>query len=74
MDAGFGRAFTAILDANVTTLIGAVVLFQFGSGPIKGFAVTLSIGLSASMFTAVFVSRTIFETVFSLRQVQKLSV
>ena len=74
VDAGFGRAFTAILDANVTTLIGAVVLFQFGSGPIKGFAVTLSIGLSASMFTAVFVSRTIFETVFSLRQVNKLSV
>ena len=74
VDAGFGRAFTAILDANVTTLIGAVVLFQFGSGPIKGFAVTLSIGLSASMFTAVFVSRTIFETVFSFRQVRQLSV
>ena len=74
VDAGFGRAFTAILDANVTTLIGALVLFQFGSGPIKGFAITLSIGLSASMFTAVFVSRTIFETVFSLRQVNRLSV
>ena len=74
VDAGFGRAFTVILDANVTTLIGALVLFQFGSGPVKGFAVTLSIGLSASMFTAVFVSRTIFETVFSLRQVNRLSV
>jgi preprotein translocase subunit SecD len=74
VDTGFGRAFSAILDSNVTTLIAAIVLFQFGSGPVKGFAVTLSIGLLASMFTAVFVSRVIYETVFSLRRVTRLSV
>jgi preprotein translocase subunit SecD len=74
VDAGFQKALMTILDANITTLIAAVVLFQFGSGPVKGFAVTLAIGIVASMFTAIFVSRTIFETVFSLRQVTKLSV
>lgn len=74
VDAGFERAFSAILDSNVTTLIAAVVLFQFGSGPVKGFAVTLSIGLLASMFTAVFVSRVIYETVFSFRRVTRLSI
>jgi preprotein translocase subunit SecD len=71
---GFQKAFTTILDANVTTLIAAVVLFQFGSGPVKGFAVTLAIGIVASMFTALFVSRTVFDTVFSLRRVNKLSI
>jgi preprotein translocase subunit SecD len=74
VDAGFERAFSAILDGNVTSLIAAIVLFQFGSGPIKGFAVTLSIGLIASMFTAVFMSRVIYETIFSLRRVTRLSV
>jgi preprotein translocase subunit SecD len=74
VEAGFQKALMTILDANVTTLIAAVVLFQFGSGPVKGFAVTLAIGIVASMFTALFVSRTIFETVFSLRRVTKLSV
>jgi preprotein translocase subunit SecD len=74
VDAGFRRAFSAILDSNVTTIIGAVVLFQFGTGPVKGFAVTLTIGIVASMFTAIFVSRTIYETVFSLRRVTKLSI
>ena len=74
VDAGFKKAVVAILDANVTTLIAAIVLFQFGSGPVKGFAVTLAIGIVASMFTAIFVSRTIFETIFSLRRVTKLSI
>jgi preprotein translocase subunit SecD len=74
VDAGFHRAFSAILDSNVTTVIAALVLFQFGSGPVKGFAVTLTIGIAVSMFTAIFVSRTIFETVFSLRRVNKLSI
>jgi preprotein translocase subunit SecD len=74
VDAGFQKALVTILDANVTTLIAALVLFQFGSGPVKGFAVTLAIGIAASMFTAIFVSRTIFETVFSLRRVDKLSI
>ncbi len=61
VDGGFSKAFWTIFDANTTTLIAAVFLFQFGTGPIKGFAVTLSIGILASMFTAIFVSRTIFE-------------
>lgn len=74
VDAGFQKAFVTILDANVTTLIAALVLFQFGSGPVKGFAVTLAIGIAASMFTAIFVGRTIFETAFSLRRVTKLSI
>lgn len=57
IDAGFKRAFVAILDANVTTLIAAVVLYYFGTGPVKGFAVTLSIGILASMFTAITFTR-----------------
>ena len=51
--AGWDKAFTTILDSNLTTLIAAVVLFMFGTGPIKGFAVTLSIGILTSMFTAI---------------------
>lgn len=58
---GYHKAFSAIFDSNITTLIAAVLLFQFGTGPIRGFAVTLSIGLLASMFTAVVVTRAIFE-------------
>lgn len=61
ISSGFSRAFRTILDANVTTIIAAIFLFQFGTGPIRGFAVTLIIGISASMFTAVFVSRLIFD-------------
>ena len=57
IDAGFRRAFTTIVDANVTTLIAAVVLYYFGTGPIKGFAVTLSVGILASMFTAITLTR-----------------
>lgn len=75
VEVGFSRAFGTILDANVTTLIAALFLFNFGTGPVKGFAVTLSIGIVASMFTAVFVSRTIF--MFLLRgtgRVESLSV
>jgi SecD/SecF fusion protein len=63
---GYQRAFTAIFDSNLTTLIAALLLFWFGTGPIKGFAVTLTIGLIASMFTAIVVTRTIFETLLSL--------
>ncbi|MBU0503150.1 MAG: protein translocase subunit SecD [Candidatus Omnitrophota bacterium] len=58
---GYNRAFSAIFDSNLTTLIAAFLLFQFGTGPIRGFAVTLTIGLMASMFTAIVVTRTIFE-------------
>lgn len=69
---GFQHALSAIIDSNVTTLIAAFMLFQFGSGPIKGFAVTLSIGLLTSMFTAVFVSRALFQLLFELKFLQRL--
>jgi len=61
IDTGYDRAFSTIMDANITTFITAVVLFQFGTGPIKGFAVTLSIGLATSMFTAIYVTRVVFD-------------
>ncbi len=61
IDAGFGRAFLTIIDTHVTTVVSCALLFIFGSGPVKGFAVTLVIGLIANLFTAVFVSRTIFD-------------
>ena len=63
IDAGFNKAFRTIFDANVTTLIAALALFYFGSGPIKGFAVTLSIGILASMFTAIVVTKIVLEVV-----------
>jgi len=67
VDQGFGKAFMTILDCNVTTLVSAFFLFSYGTGPVKGFAVTLTIGLLASMFTAVFVSRQLFELVLTIR-------
>jgi preprotein translocase subunit SecD len=60
VDAGFAQALSAIVDANLTTLITAAILYQFGTGPIRGFAVTLSIGIIASFFTALYVTRTFF--------------
>ena len=57
IESGFNRAFTTIVDANVTTGIAAVILFVMGSGPVKGFAVTLGIGILCSMFTAIMLSR-----------------
>ena len=74
IDAGFDRATLTILDANVTTLIAAVVLFQFGTGPVKGFAVTLSLGVIASMFTALILSRLIFDYMLAGRKVKTLSI
>jgi preprotein translocase subunit SecD len=71
---GFSRAFITIFDANVTTLIAAIVLYQYGTGPIKGFAVTLSIGIVSSMFTAIFVSRWIFELVLEKYRIKKLRI
>ncbi|MDH7512296.1 MAG: protein translocase subunit SecD [Clostridiales bacterium] len=72
---GFARAFRTILDANVTTIIAAIFLFQFGTGPIKGFAITLIIGICASMFSAVFVSRLIFDGLtLKKRRTAKLSI
>jgi preprotein translocase subunit SecD len=60
IDAGYEKAFTAIFDSNLTTFISGVILFQFGSGPIQGFALTLMIGIVASMFSAIFITRVIF--------------
>ena len=74
IDAGYDRATLTILDANVTTLIAAVVLFQFGTGPIQGFAVTLSLGVIASMFTALILSRMIFDYILMNRKVKTLSI
>ncbi len=74
VDAGFDRATTTIMDANITTLISAVVLFQFGTGAVKGFAVTLSLGIIASMFTAIVVSRLVFDYILDTRKVQRLSI
>ena len=57
IDSGYSRAITTIIDANLTTLIAALILFYFGSGPIRGFAVTLSFGIVSSMFTAIMLTR-----------------
>ncbi len=74
IDIGYSKALSAIIDSNLTSLIAAVVLFQFGTGPIKGFAITLSIGLIASMFTAIFVTRTIFMSFMYKRTIKHLSI
>jgi len=72
--AGYERASITIMDANVTTLIAAVVLFQFGTGIIKGFAVTLGLGIISSMFTALFVTRLIFDYFLLVRKVKSISI
>ena len=75
VDAGFGKAWWTIVDTHVTTVVSCAFLFMFGSGPVKGFAVTLVIGLIANVFTAVFVSRTMFDwTLGRQRQVTSLSI
>jgi len=72
--AGFDRVFLTILDTHIASLISAAFLFQFGTGPIRGFATTLTIGLLSNVFTSVFVSRTIFELFLSRRRVASLSI
>jgi len=74
VEAGYDRATLTILDANVTTLIAALVLFQFGTGPVKGFAVTLSLGVVASLFTALILTRLIFDYLLMKRKVKQLSI
>jgi preprotein translocase subunit SecD len=68
VEQGFGHAWITIVDTHVTTIVSAVILFIFGTGPVKGFAVTLSFGLFANLFTAVFVSRVIFDWLLSRKQ------
>jgi SecD/SecF fusion protein len=72
INAGFDRALSAIIDSHVTSIFAAIMLFAFGSGPIKGFAVTLSVGLAASLFTAVYISRTFFMTLLEFKLVKTL--
>ena len=74
INAGYDKAFSTIADANVTTLIAAIVLFSFGTGPIKGFAVTLSLGIATSMFTAITGTRAIVNLIYGGRRVSKLSI
>jgi preprotein translocase subunit SecD len=74
VDGGYSKALVTILDANITTLIAALVLFQFGTGPVKGFAVTLSIGIIASLFTAIFITRLIFDYLIIERGMKKISI
>jgi len=71
---GFEKAFATILDSNITTLLVAVMLFAFGTGSVKGFAVTLIIGLLSSMFTAITGTRMIINWVYGNRRVEKLSI
>jgi len=74
INSGYAKAFSTIADANITTLIAALVLFGFGTGPIKGFAITLSIGIITSMFTAIVGTRAVVNLVYGNRRVEKLSI
>lgn len=74
VESGFSKAFRTIMDANITTLIAAVVLLQFGTGPIKGFAVTLSIGIVSTLFTALLILKVIFDLMLRGRSVKRLSI
>ncbi len=74
VEAGYAKAFLTIFDSNVTTLVAALFLFGFGTGPIKGFAVTLTIGIVVSMFTAVFVTRIIFDHFIWNKKIERISI
>lgn len=75
IEAGFQRAFRTVIDTHVTVLVAAVILYQFGTGPVKGFAVTLTIGIAASLFTAVFFTRLVFDLIYTRRRrLQTLSI
>ena len=75
VNAGFSRVFLTLLDTHISAVIGALFLFQFGTGPIRGFALTLTIGLISNLFTATFVSKTLFELELSRKaQVTTLSI
>ncbi len=74
LEGGYDKAFATIMDANITTLIAGLVLFQFGTGPVKGFAVTLCVGIMATLFTAIFVTHAIFDFVMSRFRIKRLSI
>ena len=72
--AGYQKAFSTIADANITTFIAAIVLFGFGTGPIQGFAVTLSIGIATSMLTAIMGTRAVINLIYGRKQIKKLAI
>ena len=74
IEAGFGRAWVTILDSNVTTLIAALVLMQFGTGPVRGFGITLTIGIISNIYTAVFVTRIIFDYLYVHKRWKTISI
>lgn len=74
LEAGYEKAFWTIMDSNLTTLLAGLILFQFGTGPVKGFAVTLSIGILTTLFTAMFTTRLIYDAYMARRHVERLSV
>jgi len=74
IDSGFGRAFVTIFDANITTFLVAIILYSIGTGPVRGFAVTLSIGIITSMFTAIMVTRAILNFVYGGRNIKSISI
>lgn len=74
IEAGYERAIPAILDSNITTFISGIILFQFGTGPIKGFAVTLCLGIVSTVFTAVFCTRVVYDYLLAYRRLQTVSV
>ena len=71
---GFSKAFGTIMDANITTLLVALILYAIGTGPIKGFAITLSIGIVTSIFTAILVTRGIVKIMYGYRKVERLNI
>jgi preprotein translocase subunit SecD len=74
ISAGYDRAMVTILDANITTLLTAVILYAIGTGPVRGFAVTLSLGIITSMFTAIIFTRSLVNLTYGGRRVKKLSI
>lgn len=74
INSGYNRAYSSILDSNITTLIAAIFLFQFGIGAVRGFAVTLSIGILSSMFTSIFVTRFLYEFILRNNNIKKISI
>jgi len=71
---GYEKAFSTITDANITTFIAAIVLYGMGTGPIKGFAITLAIGILSSMFTAIFGTRVVINLIYGKRRVKALNI
>ena len=74
INSGYEKALSSIVDANITTLIAAIVLFAFGTGPVKGFAITLSLGIITSLFTAIVGTRTVVNLVFGGRKLKSLPI